>query len=79
LETVVGGSWRDVPAWTVAHCGGGPFLVQELQILEKLVRWSIWIFVSKLTIFSGKKVKMFEFLRLNWPKIVILVLLFGQF
>ena len=32
---------------------------------------SIFIFVSKLTIFNGKKFEIFEFSRLNWSKIVI--------
>ena len=33
------------------------FLVQKLQILEKLEKLAIFIFVSKLTIFSGKKIR----------------------
>ena len=42
------------------------FLVQKLQILEKLEKWSIFISVSKLTIFSSKKFRnAFEFSRLN--------------
>jgi len=45
-----------------------PFFVQKLQILEQLEKWSTFIFVSKLTIFSGKKFEIFEFTRLNWSK-----------
>ena len=41
---------------------------QKLQILEELEKWSTFIFVSKLTNFSGKKFEMFEFSRLNWSK-----------
>ena len=58
-----------------SQCVKGPFLVQKLQNLGKLEKWSIWIFVSKLTIFSGKTFEIFEFSRLNRSKIVI----FGQF
>ena len=36
------------------QCVKVPFFVQKLQILEKLEKWSIFISVSKLTIFSGK-------------------------
>ena len=39
------------------QCVQGPFFVQKLQILEKLEKWSIFIFVSKLTIFSGEKIR----------------------
>ena len=39
--------------------------VQKLQILDKLEKSSIFIFVSKLTRFSGKKLEKFEFSRLN--------------
>ena len=42
------------------------FFVQKLQILEKLEKWSIFMFVSKLTIFIGKNFELFEFSRLNW-------------
>ena len=37
-----------------------PFLLQKQQILEKLEKWSIFISVSKLTIFNA-----FEFSRLK--------------
>ena len=54
------------------QCVRGPFLVQKLQIIEKLEKWSIFISVSKLTLFSGKKKsKYLNFSRLNWSKIVI--------
>jgi len=49
----------------LSQCVEVEFFVQKLQILEKLVKWSILIFVSKLTIFSGKKIEIFEFSRLN--------------
>ena len=31
------------------------FWLQKLQILEKLEKWSIFVFVAKLSIFSGAK------------------------
>ena len=51
------------------QCGKDHFLVQKLQILEKLEKWFIFIFVPKLTIFSGKKSNRFEFSCVNWSKI----------
>ena len=48
-----------------AQCVKGSFFVQKIQILVKLEKWSIFIFVSKLTIFSGKNFEIFEFSRLN--------------
>ena len=42
----------------VTHCVKVPFFVQKLENLEKLEKWSIFISVSKLTIFSGKKIEM---------------------
>ena len=50
--------WSSNNATTEAHCVKGPFLVQKLQIREKLPKWSISIFGSKLTVFSGKKSKL---------------------
>ena len=45
------------------------FFVQKLQILEKFEKWSILIFVSKLTIFSCKNSKfVLEFSRLKLVK-----------
>ena len=52
---------------------------QKLQILEELEKWSTFIFVSKLTIFSGKKFEKFEFSCLNWSKIVISCFDLGNF
>ena len=48
-----------------SQCVKVPFLVQKYKILEKLEKWSIFILVSKLTIFSGIKFEIFEFSRLN--------------
>ena len=62
-----------------SQCIKGPFLVQKLQIHEKLEKWSIFIFVSKLTIFSGGKIEIFEFSRLNRSKIVISWFYLGNF
>ena len=45
------------------QCVKVAFFVQKLQILQKLEKWSILIFVPKLTIFMGKKFGIFEFLR----------------
>ena len=45
----------------ITQCVKSIFLVQKLQILEKLAKWLILIFVSKLTIFSGKTFEIFEF------------------
>ena len=45
------------------QCVKGPFQVQKLQILQKLAKGSIFIFVPKLTVFMGKKFGIFEFLR----------------
>ena len=63
----------------VSHCVKGSFFVQKLQILEKLAKWSIFIFVSKLTIFGSKKFEVFEFSLVNWSKIVNCMNLFRQF
>ena len=49
-----------------SQCVKGPNFVQKLQKLEK---WSVFIFVTKLTIFSGKTFEIFEFSRLNWSKV----------
>ena len=59
---------------SIAH-----FLSKNYKILENLEKWSIFIFVSKLTIFSGKKFEIFEFTRLNWSKNCHFMVLFGQF
>ena len=56
---------------TTTQCVKAPFLVQKLQILEKLEKWSIFISVSKLIILAVKNRNAFEFSRLNWSKIVI--------
>ena len=65
---------RDPTPFT--QCCKGSFLVKKIQILEKLEKWSIFTFVSKLTIFSVAKFEIFEFSRLNRSKIAVL---FGQF
>ena len=54
-----------------SQCVKCSFLIQKLTILEKLENRSIFISVTKLTFFSGKKFEIFEFSRLNWSKIVI--------
>ena len=40
-----------------SQCFKGPFFVQKVQIFEKLEKWSISIFMSKLTIFSEMHLK----------------------
>ena len=75
--TLIGGFLLQRNAKRFSHCVKGSFLVQKLQILEKLENGSIWIFVSKLIFLSGKKFEIFEFSRLNWSKIVILWFWFG--
>ena len=47
------------------------FFVPKLHILEKLEKWPIFIFVSKLTLLAVKKLEIFEFSRLNRSIIVI--------
>ena len=49
-----------IGAWC-AQCVKSHIFVQKLQILEKLLKLSIFIFVSKLTIFNSKKFEIFEF------------------
>ena len=63
--------WKpcDIILWNTV-CQSSIFC-QKMQIFEKLEKWSIFIFVAKLTIFRGTKFKIFEFSRLNWSKIVI--------
>ena len=39
----------------VSQCVKSPFFVQKFKLMEKLSKWSIWIFVSKLTFFDGEK------------------------
>ena len=64
---------------SIAQCVKFPFFVQKLQFLEKLLEWSIMIFVSKLTIFSGKKFEIFEFFAPKLIKYCHFMDLFGQF
>ena len=55
------------------------FLVHKLQIFEKLAKWLILIFVSKLTIFSGKTFEIFEFFVPKLVKNCPFMVLFRQF
>ena len=72
---------RSLPIWaaTAHSVVKVEFFVQKFQILEKLKKLSISIFVSKLTIFSGKKIEIFEFFAPKLVKYCHFIVLFGQF
>ena len=62
-----------------SQCVKGPFLVQKLQILEKLKNGQFLFFCQNWLFFSNKQSEKVEFSRLNWSKIVISWVLSGQF
>ena len=70
--TLIGGFLLQRNAKRFSHCVKGPFLVQKLQILEKLEKWSIfilcqnWIFLAvknrNIWIFAPKLVNNCHFM-----------------
>ena len=64
---------------SVPQCVKCPFFVQKLQILGKLEKWAIFISVSKVTIFIGKKIQNISIFVPKLVKNCQFMVLFRQF